>query len=275
MAALRLRKQASYGIRRVRYSFRKGIRKKNRRLGQNLFPYQIFWQTPHGGGGFCYYQPKLKNLSLTRSPARVVAPTLFYISRFVTEVGGFYPCSTSLHILQKNFITGRELRKEKRLAGRLASIKVIFSDNYKKTALHRRANQSVIRRTWFGSMELTLLLAFDTDLAVKTKHGFFVGEKRRTQFFSHTTFQQKSLSGWITTFGKVYGVGASADTKQSSSSLLECKAVDWKSRFWHDRCISSIFGKSQGYTDVWQRAKPANSAGYFLRTGVHKEKKVI
>ena len=30
------------------------------------------------------------------------------------------------------FITGRELRKEKRLAGRLASIKVIFSDTYKK-----------------------------------------------------------------------------------------------------------------------------------------------
>ena len=30
------------------------------------------------------------------------------------------------------FITGRELRKEKRLAGRLASIKVIFSDNYEK-----------------------------------------------------------------------------------------------------------------------------------------------
>lgn len=30
------------------------------------------------------------------------------------------------------FITGHELRKEKRLAGRLASIKVIFSDTYKK-----------------------------------------------------------------------------------------------------------------------------------------------
>ena len=30
------------------------------------------------------------------------------------------------------FITGRELRQEKRLAGRLASIKVIFSDTYKK-----------------------------------------------------------------------------------------------------------------------------------------------
>ena len=30
------------------------------------------------------------------------------------------------------FITGYELRKEKRLAGRLASIKVIFSDTYKK-----------------------------------------------------------------------------------------------------------------------------------------------
>ena len=30
------------------------------------------------------------------------------------------------------FITGRELRKEKRLAGRLASIKVILSDTYKK-----------------------------------------------------------------------------------------------------------------------------------------------
>ena len=30
------------------------------------------------------------------------------------------------------FITGRELRKEKRLAGRLASIKVIFSDTYEK-----------------------------------------------------------------------------------------------------------------------------------------------
>ena len=30
------------------------------------------------------------------------------------------------------FITGRELRKERRLAGRLASIKVIFSDTYKK-----------------------------------------------------------------------------------------------------------------------------------------------
>lgn len=30
------------------------------------------------------------------------------------------------------FITGHELRKEKRLAGRLASIKVIFSDSYKK-----------------------------------------------------------------------------------------------------------------------------------------------
>ena len=30
------------------------------------------------------------------------------------------------------FITGHELRKEKRLAGRLASIKVIFSDNYEK-----------------------------------------------------------------------------------------------------------------------------------------------
>ena len=30
------------------------------------------------------------------------------------------------------FITGHELRKEKRLAGRLASIKVIFSDTYEK-----------------------------------------------------------------------------------------------------------------------------------------------
>lgn len=30
------------------------------------------------------------------------------------------------------FITGRELRKEQRLAGRLASIKVIFSDTYEK-----------------------------------------------------------------------------------------------------------------------------------------------
>ena len=30
------------------------------------------------------------------------------------------------------FITGRELRKKQRLAGRLASIKVIFSDTYKK-----------------------------------------------------------------------------------------------------------------------------------------------
>ena len=30
------------------------------------------------------------------------------------------------------FITGRELREEKRLAGRLASIKVIFSDTYEK-----------------------------------------------------------------------------------------------------------------------------------------------
>ena len=30
------------------------------------------------------------------------------------------------------FITGRELRKEKRLAGRLASVKVIFSDTYEK-----------------------------------------------------------------------------------------------------------------------------------------------
>ena len=30
------------------------------------------------------------------------------------------------------FITGHDLRKEKRLAGRLASIKVIFSDTYKK-----------------------------------------------------------------------------------------------------------------------------------------------
>lgn len=30
------------------------------------------------------------------------------------------------------FITGRELRQEQRLAGRLASIKVIFSDTYKK-----------------------------------------------------------------------------------------------------------------------------------------------
>ena len=30
------------------------------------------------------------------------------------------------------FITGRELRQEKRLAGRLASIKVIFSDTYEK-----------------------------------------------------------------------------------------------------------------------------------------------
>ena len=30
------------------------------------------------------------------------------------------------------FITGRELRKEKRLAGRLASIKVNFSDTYEK-----------------------------------------------------------------------------------------------------------------------------------------------
>ncbi len=35
--------QASYGIRRVRYSFRKGIRKKNRRLGQNLFPYHKYF----------------------------------------------------------------------------------------------------------------------------------------------------------------------------------------------------------------------------------------
>ena len=30
------------------------------------------------------------------------------------------------------FITGRELRKDKRLAGRLASIKVVFSDTYEK-----------------------------------------------------------------------------------------------------------------------------------------------
>ena len=30
------------------------------------------------------------------------------------------------------FITGRDLRKEKRLAGRLASIKVVFSDTYEK-----------------------------------------------------------------------------------------------------------------------------------------------
>lgn len=30
------------------------------------------------------------------------------------------------------FITGRELRKEQLLAGRLASIKVIFSDTYEK-----------------------------------------------------------------------------------------------------------------------------------------------
>ena len=30
---------------------------------------------PPKGGGFCYQQPLLKNLSLTRSPARVVAPT--------------------------------------------------------------------------------------------------------------------------------------------------------------------------------------------------------
>ena len=30
------------------------------------------------------------------------------------------------------FITGRDLRNEKRLAGRLASIKVVFSDTYEK-----------------------------------------------------------------------------------------------------------------------------------------------
>ncbi|MBQ7630177.1 MAG: hypothetical protein IJS81_08215 [Selenomonadaceae bacterium] len=29
------------------------------------------------GGGFCYHKPMLKKLSLTRSPARVDAPTLF------------------------------------------------------------------------------------------------------------------------------------------------------------------------------------------------------
>ena len=31
------------------------------------------------GGGFCYQQPMLKNLSLTRSPARVDAPTHYGI----------------------------------------------------------------------------------------------------------------------------------------------------------------------------------------------------
>ena len=30
-------------------------------------------------GGFCYQQPMLKNLRLTRSPARVDAPTLYGI----------------------------------------------------------------------------------------------------------------------------------------------------------------------------------------------------
>ena len=37
------------------------------------------------------------------------------------------------------FITGRELRQEQRLAGRLASIKVIFSDTYEK--IHYTENQ--------------------------------------------------------------------------------------------------------------------------------------
>ena len=35
-------------------------------------------------------------------------------------------------MFQSFFITRRELRKEKRLAGRLASIKVIFSDTHEK-----------------------------------------------------------------------------------------------------------------------------------------------
>ena len=37
-----------------------------------------------------------------------------------------------MKLVENIFITGHELRKEKRLAGRLASIKVIFSDKYEK-----------------------------------------------------------------------------------------------------------------------------------------------
>ena len=43
------------------------------------------------GGGLCYQQPMLKNLSLTRSPARVDAPTLFLeylLRRFIPTFRG-------------------------------------------------------------------------------------------------------------------------------------------------------------------------------------------
>jgi len=43
---------------------------------RRLFYFFDILPTPKGGG-FCYHQPMLKNLSLTRSPARVDAPTLF------------------------------------------------------------------------------------------------------------------------------------------------------------------------------------------------------
>ncbi len=62
--------------------------------------------SPHGG--FCYHQYLPENLGLTVSPARVVAPTLFYTSNFfgrrrllplLNFQSGFYECFTVCKIV--------------------------------------------------------------------------------------------------------------------------------------------------------------------------------